>query len=183
MANENESEEQEQEQEFKVSDRRYSVRGYEDEDESSGVEEKVETPPQASPVVSDPSQTAEAPGPGVSGSSAPAGSAGEAGPTEEASPPEAPPGEDEPTQEGEVTREFETLIAILQTNAIAAMGINPQTGERSGGADPRSAKLFVDMISMVKDKMAGNLSEGEEQILSQVLSELRMMYVQHVGVG
>ncbi len=188
MANENESEEQEQE--FKVSDRRYSVRGYEDEDESSGVEEKasgveeeVETPPQASPVVSDPSQTAEAPGPGVSGSSAPAGSAGEAGPTEEASPPEAPPGEDEPTQEGEVTREFETLLAILQTNAIAAMGINPQTGERSGGADPRSAKLFVDMISMVKDKMAGNLSEGEEQILSQVLSELRMMYVQHVGIG
>jgi hypothetical protein len=110
---------------------------------------------------------------------------GEGGPAGEGSPAgeSGPAGESEPPEEGEVTREFETLLAILQTNAIAAMGINPQTGERGGGGDPRSAKMFVDMISMVNDKMAGNLSEGEEQILSQVLSELRMLYVQHVGIG
>ena len=183
MADEIESEEQEQEQGFKVSDRRYSIRGYEDEDEGSGGEERVETPPQASPGASDSSPVPEAPGPVVSEPSMAAGAAGEA------PPPEAPTGEGglagegEPPEEGEVSREFGTLLAILQTNAVAAMGINPQTGERSGGIDPSSAKMFVDMISMVNDKMVGNLSEDEEQILSQVLSELRMMYVQHVGIG
>ena len=58
-----------------------------------------------------------------------------------------------------------------------------QTGERVGGADPRGAKMFVDMISMVKEKMAGNLSEEEERLMAQVLSDLQLMYVQNVGIG
>jgi len=74
-------------------------------------------------------------------------------------------------------------LAILQGNALAAMGVNPQTGERMGGADPRSAKLMVDLVGYVHDKMQGNLSEAEEQVLSQVLSDLRMVYVQQVGIG
>jgi hypothetical protein len=39
------------------------------------------------------------------------------------------------------------------------------------------------MISMVKEKMAGNLSEDEERLMAQVLSDLQLMYVQNVGIG
>lgn len=157
---------EQQEEGFKVSDRRFSVRGYEDDEEIESVPESVEQAP-------DPQAPASQALPVEPGSS----------PVSEEPPPAAPPeSEPAPIEEG-ASREFETLIAILQTNAIAAMGINPQTGEKSGGADPRSAKLFVDLISMVKEKMTGNLSEDEDKILTQVLSELRMMYVQHVGIG
>lgn len=166
MADDNDMEQQEEG--FKVSDRRFSVRGYEDDEETESAPEQASQASQAPPVE-----------PGSSPVS------------EESPPPAAPPGS-EPASSGEgaeappeegASREFETLIAILQTNAIAAMGINPQTGEKSGGADPRSAKLFVDLIAMVKEKMTGNLSEDEDKILTQVLSDLRMMYVQHVGIG
>lgn len=178
MVDDNEMEEQEEG--FKVSDRRYSVRGYEDDVETESAPEPAEqeTTPQAPPQQAPPGQAPPAePGPSPVSET----------PPEPAAPPEsepAPPGEgdDAPSEEG-ASREFETLLAILQTNAIAAMGINPQTGESAGGADPRSAKLFVDLISMVKEKMTGNLTEDEDKILTQVLSELRMMYVQQVGIG
>ena len=65
---------------------------------------------------------------------------------------------------------------------MAAMGLNPQTGEKVGGADPRTAKMFVDMITMVKEKMEGNLAPEEDTLVSRVISDLKMMYVQQVGL-
>jgi hypothetical protein len=167
MAEENGSEEEDKG--FKVSDKRFSVRGYEDEEESaeSGPDESEirEAPP------------AEVPGPPVAAAEpAPPGPPG-AGEEEM-----SPDGGDEPPAPGEVSREFETLLAILQGNAVSAMGLNPQTGERVGEADPRTAKMFVDMISMVKEKMAGNLAPEEDALVSRVISDLKMMYVQQVGL-
>ncbi|MBT3351497.1 MAG: DUF1844 domain-containing protein [Nitrospinaceae bacterium] len=176
MVDENELEQQAEE--FKVSDRRFAVRGYEDEEETESAPE----------IAPDPGPE-EVPAPQAQPSQAAPGDPGVAPVSEENPPSAAPEGEPVSSEEGAEapeeapSREFETLLAILQTNAIAAMGINPQTGEKSGGADPKSAKLFVDLISMVKEKMTGNLSEEEDRILTQVLSELRMMYVQHVGIG
>ncbi len=42
--------------------------------------------------------------------------------------------------------------------------------------------MFVDMISMVKEKMAGNLTPEEDSLISRVVSDLKMMYVQQVGL-
>lgn len=173
MEEENESEEEMKG--FKISDRRFAVRGYEDEDEGESGEAAPEdslAPPPARP---DPSPVSEVP-PSEEPPSLPGdGADAVAGPGED--------GDPDAAEDRGVSREFETLLAILQTNAIAAMGINPQTGERVGGADPRGAKMFVDMISMVKEKMAGNLSEDEERLMAQVLSDLQLMYVQNVGIG
>ena len=177
MAEENDSEEESKG--FKVSDRRFSVRGYEDEDEG-GNDAVPEPPPGCS---GSPMAASEVPpAPEAPPSPEPAGGfedkAIPGGVPEE---PEAP--EEEGVEKGSVSREFETLLAILQTNAMAAMGINPQTGERVGGADPRSAKMFVDLVAMVKEKMKGNLSENEEKMMAQIISDLQMMYVQQVGIG
>ncbi|MFC1492137.1 DUF1844 domain-containing protein [Nitrospinota bacterium] len=171
MAEENRSEEEGKG--FKVSDRRLSVRGYEDSEEETdsgdGSEKReadpMEPPPESHPVGESP-PAAE---PSIPGESDPEPAVEDAG--------------GEPPVPGEAPKEFETLLAILQANAIAAMGLHPQTGERVGGADPRNAKLFVDMIAMVKKKMEGNLTPEEDRLLSQVLSDLQMMYVQQVGLG
>ncbi len=152
---------------FKVSDRRFSVRGYDDaEEEESSSPLPEEAPPGPVPSPESPPMAEDAlplePPPPES----PAGQAGEAEPAE-----------------GPGLKGFETLLAILQGNALAAMGLHPQTGERVGGADPRNAKLMVDLIGVMKDKMAGNLTEDEGKLISQVLSDLQMIYVQQVGIG
>ena len=162
---------------FKVSDRRFSVRGYADEEspDSGG----------GGPVISA--------GPAGEGAGAPSGAfspgpgAVEPAP---APPPEVPgpeteetaPAPDDAADEAE-NKSFEMLIAIVQQNALAAMGIHPQTGERIGSADPRSSKVFVDLFSALKEKTKGNLSEEEESLLNQVHSDLQMVYVREVGFG
>ena len=164
---------------FKISDRRFSVRGYEDEESpASGGEGQLLSPDAVDEEMS-PQTGAFAPGP-------------EAMEPEQAPPPEVPqpqaeeraqpPDEDEDEDEEE-DKSFEMLIAIVQQNALAAMGIHPQTGERIGAADPRSSKIFVDLFAALKEKTEGNLSEEEEHLLNQVHSDLQMIYVREVGFG
>ncbi len=163
---------------FKVSDRRFSVRGYVDEESpASGSEGQVLSP---EPVDED-----------VTPRSGVFSAVPEPTEREPLSPPEVPqteaetqaepPGDE--TKEDEEDKSFEMLIAIVQQNALAAMGIHPQTGERIGAADPRSSKIFVDLFAALNEKTKGNLSEEEEYLLNQVHSDLQMIYVREVGFG
>ena len=164
---------------FKVSDRRFSVRGYEDEESSTtGGEEQVLSPDAAAQEISPPSGAF---------SSGP-----ETMETEPAPPPEVPqpraeesaePPAEEVDEDEEEDKSFEMLVAIVQQNALAAMGIHPQTGERLGAADPRSSKIFVDLFTALKEKTRGNLTPEEEHLLNQVHSDLQMIYVREVGFG
>lgn len=164
---------------FKISDRRFSVRGYEDEESpASGGEEQLLSPDAADEEVS-PQTGAVSPDPEVME-------------PEPAPPPEVPqpqaeeraqPPDDEGDEDEEEDKSFEMLIAIVQQNALASMGIHPQTGERIGAADPRSSKIFVDLFAALKEKTEGNLSPEEEQLLNQVHSDLQMIYVREVGFG
>ncbi|MCY3822408.1 MAG: DUF1844 domain-containing protein [Nitrospinae bacterium] len=165
---------------FKISDRRFSVRGYEDEESpASGDEGQLLSPDAADEEIS-PQTGAVSSGPD------------EVMEPEQAPPPEVPhpqaeeraqPPDDEGDEDEEEDKSFEMLIAIVQQNALAAMGIHPQTGERIGAADPRSSKIFVDLFAALKEKTEGNLSPEEEQLLNQVHSDLQMIYVREVGFG
>lgn len=164
---------------FKVSDRRFSVRGYEDEEPPASGEEAHILSPDTADEDTSPQSGAFPPGP-------------EAMEPEPAPPPEVPqpqaeeraqPPDEEADEDEEEDKSFEMLIAIVQQNALAAMGIHPQTGERIGAADPRSSKIFVDLFSALKEKTKGNLSEEEEHLLNQVHSDLQMIYVREVGFG
>jgi hypothetical protein len=156
---------------FKVSDRRYSITGYPSSEEAARTEEEAtpESPPAPEPA--GPAPAAEAPA--VAG----------APPSAEV-PASAPPFTEkaEPETGQEISREFETLLSILQLNSLAAMGINPQTGERTGAADQRSARLLLDTFTLAKEKMKGNLTGEEEQLFGQILADLKMIYVREVGI-
>ena len=148
---------------FKVSDRRYSITGYQNSEEEAAPE----APPAPEPPAPEPPPVAAGPPP----------AAAEA-------PASAPPftEEAEPGTGQEISREFETLLSILQLNSLAAMGINPQTGERAGAADQRSARLLLDTFTLAKEKMKGNLTEEEEKLFGQILADLKMIYVREVGI-
>ena len=164
---------------FKISDRRFSVRGYEDEESSVSSGEGQLLSPDAADEEMSPQTGAV--------SSAPEAMEAEPAPPREVPQPQAeereqPPAEDADEDEEE-DKSFEMLIAIVQQNALAAMGIHPQTGERIGAADPRSSKIFVDLFAALKEKTEGNLTQEEEHLLNQVHSDLQMIYVREVGFG
>jgi hypothetical protein len=71
------------------------------------------------------------------------------------------------------------LITTLGTQAMVALGEvpNPLTGkfERL----PNQAKHFIDTLSMLEEKTAGNRAPEESALLSSLLHQLRMAYVAH----
>ncbi len=73
---------------------------------------------------------------------------------------------------------FEMLVTTLATEAMVALGQfpNPATQEVSLSLD--HAGYAIDMLSMLEEKTKGNLSEAEETMMTQLLHQLRMMFVQ-----
>lgn len=75
---------------------------------------------------------------------------------------------------------FSTFIISLSTQALMHLGemSNPVTGEVE--KDVEVAKQTIDIIGMLGEKSKGNLDETEEQLVREVLYNLRMRYVEAV---
>ncbi len=73
--------------------------------------------------------------------------------------------------------DFMSFVASLATNALAALGALPpeQTGEMP--FNPDLGREYIDIIGMLQEKTAGNLSAQEAQALQRIVSDLRMAYV------
>jgi hypothetical protein len=52
----------------------------------------------------------------------------------------------------------------------------PSTGKKT--KDLEMAKHTIDMIAMLQEKTAGNLTDDEKNLLKALLSELRIAYVE-----
>jgi hypothetical protein len=53
---------------------------------------------------------------------------------------------------------------------------NPQTGQPEVNLE--FARMFIDQIEMLQEKTRGNLSNEETQMLTSVLSDLRLAFLQ-----
>ncbi len=75
---------------------------------------------------------------------------------------------------------FIQLVAIFQTAALQHMGKlkNPMTDKID--QDLQQAQIAIDMLEMLQVKMKGNLTNEEEKVLSTVLQDLRLNYVDEV---
>ncbi len=75
--------------------------------------------------------------------------------------------------------DFTTFVLSLSTSALAAMGLvdDPRLG---GPAEPNLpvARQTIDLLAMLEEKTRGNLTGEEERLLGQVLTDLRLRYVQ-----
>ncbi len=70
------------------------------------------------------------------------------------------------------------LVTTLATQALANLGQIPDPVENKPVVRKPLAKHFIDTLSVLEEKTAGNLSEDESALLSESLHQLRMIYVQ-----
>jgi hypothetical protein len=76
------------------------------------------------------------------------------------------------------TVDFPTFILSLSHSALMHLGQapNPETGAVERNLP--LARQTIDLIAMLEDKTKGNLSGDEERLMSQILFDLRMRFVE-----
>lgn len=74
---------------------------------------------------------------------------------------------------------FSSLVISLATSAAVHFGDlgDPISGEKQP-ANLRAAAQTIELLSILQEKTNGNLTTEESQLLTQVLTELRMRFVQ-----
>ncbi len=74
--------------------------------------------------------------------------------------------------------DFYTFVLSLASSAFVHLGDapNPETGT-AGKPDLALAKETIDIIAMLEEKTKGNVTEMEAKLLSGVLYDLRVKYV------
>lgn len=73
---------------------------------------------------------------------------------------------------------FEGLIGMLSTQAMLGMGAIPNPATKKAERQLPMARYFIDLIAVLEQKTAGQLTAEETTALSESLHSLRMAYVQ-----
>ncbi len=73
---------------------------------------------------------------------------------------------------------FASFVLSLNTSALYHMGAlpHPETGKRL--VDRELAKHTIDTLMVLADKTKGNLEADEQELLTRILYELKMRFVQ-----
>jgi hypothetical protein len=73
---------------------------------------------------------------------------------------------------------LKTFVSGLAGQVLINLGLfeNPLTGKRE--ADLEQAKYSIDLLQILQDKMRGNLTDEEAKLISAILYDLRMRYVE-----
>lgn len=73
--------------------------------------------------------------------------------------------------------DFSTFILSLSTSVLMNLGLveNPVTGKTE--KEPAVARQTIELITLLKEKTRGNLSDEETKLIDNVLHELRLWYV------
>ncbi len=72
---------------------------------------------------------------------------------------------------------FATLVSMLTTQALFALGLIRVRGEEPHEPDMEMARYNIDILEMLSEKTKGNLTPEEQQMLKNTLSDLRMGFV------
>ena len=75
--------------------------------------------------------------------------------------------------------DFSSLIVSLATQALVLMGEVPNSDAIDTNLD--AAKQTIDVIALLESKTKGNLSTEETKLITEVLSSLRLAFVNKVG--
>ncbi len=77
--------------------------------------------------------------------------------------------------------DFSGLVSLLATQAFYALGVLRVNKDEEVKADLTVAKYNIDLLGVIEEKTKGNLEEGEKNMLSNTLHQLRMAYVSVSG--
>ena len=88
-------------------------------------------------------------------------------------------------QSGEMTRRFIEFV-LMQAQQIALM-LGQIPGPDGKPMDPNLpvARIFIDQLEMIREKTRGNLTKEEEDMLTKVLADLQLAFVEagHQAAG
>lgn len=73
---------------------------------------------------------------------------------------------------------FAGLLVGLATSAFIHLGESPDQTESPGAPDLPAAKHAIDLLAVLQAKTKGNLEQEEEALLTTLLYDLRIKYVQ-----
>ena len=90
-----------------------------------------------------------------------------------------PEAEEEAAQLPEIN--FQTFVFSLNASALVQLGVmdDPATGKKA--INLSVAKQTIDILSMLQEKTEGNLTDDEENLLKNILYDLRIRYVKEKG--
>ena len=72
---------------------------------------------------------------------------------------------------------FEMLVTTLATEAMVALGQFPNPATQELSVSPDHARYAIDMLTMLEEKTKGNTTPDEEKMITELLHQLRMMFV------
>ena len=77
--------------------------------------------------------------------------------------------------------DFSTFVLSINSSALVQLGLidDPVSGQKTKNLP--LAKQTIDLLAMLEDKTRGNLNTDEANILTNILYELRMLYVKEKG--
>jgi hypothetical protein len=73
---------------------------------------------------------------------------------------------------------FSTFVMGLTTQALMHLGEIADPVHQAVRHDLPAAKQMIDLLGILREKTKGNLDAAEEQLLGEVLYDLRMRYVE-----
>jgi len=87
------------------------------------------------------------------------------------------------TDHGREAALFLQLVLGLQQAAMVALGklMNPMSGKIERNLE--AARNTIDTLSAIEVRTRGNLESDEQRVLTQVLTDLRMNYLDEVKKG
>ena len=77
--------------------------------------------------------------------------------------------------------DFSTFIISLGTSVLYHLGANMPESQGSGTVSLPMARNIIDIIVMLKEKTAGNLTDDEQKLVDALLFDLRLKYVEACG--
>ncbi len=82
----------------------------------------------------------------------------------------------EPGPAGEVT--FSTLLIMFGTTGMAQLGAMPDPESGQKRVNLEGVKHTIDILTILRQKTAGNLTEPESRLLEEILFDLRLRFVE-----
>jgi hypothetical protein len=79
----------------------------------------------------------------------------------------------------EQSADFSTFVLGLASSAMFYLGAMPDPETNQSDINLPLARQTIDILSMLHQKTAGNLTEDEVNLFDKLLYDLRLRYVEH----
>jgi hypothetical protein len=90
----------------------------------------------------------------------------------------AAPAAEKPAEAPDIDLDFSSFVFSLSTSTMIFLGILPDPVTEKTTRNLAVAKQHIDLLGMLQEKTAGNLTPDEAHFLEQSLYDLRMKFVE-----